>query len=75
MPLTFIRFLLFLYSILRKTKTMTQLATAPGPDGKPAKWRAVTKFVDADHHEFSLHMTPPGAPELLLMTMKYTRKK
>jgi hypothetical protein len=58
-----------------KTKTMTQLATAPGPDGKPAKWRGVTKFVDADHHEFSLHMTPAGAPEMLLMTMKYTRKK
>jgi hypothetical protein len=58
-----------------KTKTMTQVATAPGPDGKPAKWRGVTKFVDADHHEFLLHMTPAGAPEMLLMTMKYTRKK
>lgn len=58
-----------------KSQTMTQTATTTGPDGKTIPWRSETRIIDADHHDFRLYMTPPGGTEILLMEMKYTRRK
>lgn len=56
-------------------KQMTQVATAPGMDGQPAKWKAVTTMDSADKHTFMMFVTPQGGDEVKMFTIHYTRRK
>lgn len=56
------------------SKTLTMTGDGMGPDGKPAKFKSVTKHTDADHMTFELFMTTAGT-EAKLMTINYTRRK
>lgn len=57
-----------------KTKTMTTVTTidAPGPDGKPAKWKSVTVMTDADTIEMKMSVGDAKEP---MFSVTYTRKK
>jgi hypothetical protein len=55
-----------------KAKTLTMTGEGPGPDGKPTKYKMVTKYKDKDHHDFQMFM---GDVETPMMTIAYTRKK
>lgn len=54
-------------------KMLTTTATMPGPDGKPADVKMVTKIVDANTHVFSMYGVM-GGKEQLMMEITYTRK-
>ena len=54
-------------------KTLTATATMPGPDGKPADVKMVTKIVNASTHVFSTYGLM-GGNEQLMMEITYTRK-
>jgi hypothetical protein len=56
-------------------KKMTQVATAPGMDGQPAKWKSVTTMDSADKHTFEMFVTPQGGDEARMFTITYTRRK
>jgi hypothetical protein len=58
-----------------KTKTMTQIADGKGPDGKPAKWKSVTKHTDKDHHVFTMAVVGPDGGDNVMLTIEYTRRK
>lgn len=55
-----------------KEKTLTMIGDGPGPDGKPAKWKSVTKFIDDDNHTFTMFM---GDSKEAMMVITYKRKK
>lgn len=55
-----------------KTKALTSTADAPGPDGKPAKWKAVDTQVDDDTIDFKMYINDGKEP---MFTMTYKRKK
>jgi hypothetical protein len=57
------------------TKTMTMTGEGKGPDGKPAKFKNVSKIKDADHQTFSMYLLGPGDSEIPMMTIDYTRRK
>jgi len=56
-------------------KVLTLVMEGPGPDGKPIKWQMVTKFVDNDHHTFTMSFPGPDGKYLPMMEISYTRKK
>jgi hypothetical protein len=53
-------------------KTLTMTGDAPGPDGKPAKWKSVTTYTDADTVNFTMHVGEVKEP---MFTIVYKRKK
>jgi hypothetical protein len=53
------------------TKTMTERIEGPGMDGKPAKWKAVTEWKDADTRVFSMYDDGKESPS---MRITYKRK-
>lgn len=55
-----------------KTKTLTTTAEAPGPDGKPAKWKSVSTMPNDDTIEMSMYVGDPKEP---MFTVTYKRKK
>ena len=57
-----------------KTKTMTTVTTAdaPGPDGKPAKWKSVAVMSDDDTFEMKMFVGDTKEP---MFSVTYKRKK
>jgi hypothetical protein len=53
-------------------KTMTMAGEGPGMDGKPMKYRSVTKMLDANTMEMSMYMGDGKEPAF---TVTYKRKK
>ena len=53
-------------------KALTSTADAPGPDGKPAKWKSVTTTKDDDNFEMQMFVGDGKEP---MFTVTYTRKK
>jgi hypothetical protein len=51
---------------------MTLVGEMPGPDGKPAKWKAVSEMPDADTIHQSLYLGDGKDP---MFTITYKRKK
>jgi len=56
-------------------KILTMEANAAGPDGKPAKWRSISKMVNADEHTFEMLVTPMGGSETSMMVVTYNGVK
>jgi hypothetical protein len=56
-------------------KVLTMICKAPDPEGKPAVWRSVSKFISADEHTFEMFMTPEGGKEASMMVVTYKRAK
>jgi hypothetical protein len=57
------------------TKTTTQTGESPGPDGKPMKFKGVSKENDDDHMTFSMYSIGSDGKETKLMTIDYARRK
>jgi hypothetical protein len=60
------------------TKSMTLTGTMVDPgmgDGKESPVREVYKVVDADHHEMQMFANYPGLGEVMMMEIKWNRKK
>jgi hypothetical protein len=53
-------------------KELTMTTSAPGPDGKPATWKSVSAFPDADTIVFSMYLADGKEPAF---TITYKRKK
>jgi hypothetical protein len=53
-------------------KTMTEWLEGPGPDGKPAKMKAVTVWKDNDTRVFTMYDEVTAAPS---MRITYKRKQ
>jgi hypothetical protein len=58
-----------------KTKTSTSTGECHGPDGKPMKFKFVTKTIDNDHETFEMFMVGPDGKEMKGATIDYTRRK
>jgi hypothetical protein len=58
-----------------RTRSLTMTTRAPGPDGQPANWKSVTKFIDADHHKFEMFLVGEGGQESRTLEVDYTRRK
>jgi hypothetical protein len=59
----------------KEKKIMTMTGEGPGPDGKPAKYKNVTRFTDADHQVFTMSIVGPDGAAVTMMTIEYARKK
>lgn len=57
------------------TKTTTLTGEGPGQDGKPQKFKTVTKMADDDHMHFEMFMIDDGGKETSAFTIEYTRRK
>ena len=53
-------------------KTLTMIGDGPGLDGKPAKWKSVSTYPDADTVNFSMFVGDGKDP---MFTIVYKRKK
>jgi uncharacterized protein DUF1579 len=58
-----------------KTKVSTGTGQCHGPDGKPMKFKMITKTIDDDHETFEMYMIGPDGKESKGMTIEYTRRK
>jgi hypothetical protein len=56
-------------------KIFTQTAEGPDPTGKMTKWKMVTVFKDADHHEFTMSSLGEGGKDKTEMVISYERRK
>ncbi len=56
-------------------KTFTMTGQGKGMDGKPAKFKSVSKLTDKDHHTFKMFIVGPDDKESLMETHEYSRKK
>jgi hypothetical protein len=56
----------------KATRTMTMVGDMPGPDGKMAKHKIVTKMPDDNTMEFAMYV---GDGKDAVMTIQYKRKK
>lgn len=59
----------------KEKKTLTMSGEGPGPDGKPAKFKSVTHYVDADHVTSKMYTAGPDGGDIEMMTIEYVRKK
>jgi hypothetical protein len=59
-------------SYSKDKKTITMIGDGPGMDGKPAKWKSVSKFPDDDTIEMAMYVGEAKEP---MFTMTYKRKK
>ena len=57
------------------TKTTTMTGEGPGQDGKPQKFKTVTKVADDDHMHFEMFMVGADGKETSAFTINYTRRK
>ena len=55
-------------------KVLTMTGTAPGFDGKPAKYRMVTTFVDAKTMRFEMFVAGEDGKEMKMLSIAYTRR-
>jgi uncharacterized protein DUF1579 len=58
-----------------KTKTLTMVGEARGPDGNSTRHRLVTTHKDNDHQTFEMFLVGADGKETSMMTIEYTRKK
>lgn len=56
-------------------KELTSRGEGTGPDGKPVKYKSVSRMVDADHETFKMFIVGPDGTETEMMTIEYARKK
>jgi hypothetical protein len=56
-------------------KELTMRGEGPGPDGKPVKFKSVSRRVDADHETFKMFIVGADGTETEMMTIQYERKK
>ena len=57
-------------------KVLTMTGTAPGPDGKPQKFRSTTEMKGKNQMSFKMFMASgPAVKEELSFTIEYTRRK
>jgi hypothetical protein len=56
-------------------KVLTMISKAAGPDGKPATWKSISKFISTDEHTFEMFVTPAGGKEMSMMVVTYKRAK
>lgn len=56
-------------------KVLTMRGEGPTPDGGRMKYRNETRFKDADHFTFVMHLVGDGGQETPMMTIEYARKK
>jgi hypothetical protein len=59
----------------KKKKTMTMVGEGPGPDGKKAKYKAVTTRKGNDALQFTMSMVGEDGKDQPLITISYKRKK
>ena len=59
----------------KDTKALTMIGEGPGMDGKPAKFKSVTQFPDADHITTKMSIVGSDGTEAEMMTIEYVRKK
>lgn len=59
----------------KEKKVLTLFGEGPGMDGKPAKYKSVTRHVDANHLNFKMSMVNPDGTETEALSIEYTRKK
>ena len=59
----------------KATKTLTMIGEGPGPDGKPVKFKSVSRQPDADHLNFKMYMVGPDGKDVEMLAIDYTRKK
>ncbi len=57
-----------------KTKSLTMTGEGPGQDGKPQKFKTVTKTKDDDHFAFEMFMVGADGKETSAFTIDYTRR-
>jgi hypothetical protein len=57
------------------SKTTTMTGEGVGQDGKPEKFKTVTKVTDADHMRFEMFMIGADGKETSAFTIDYTRRK
>ena len=57
------------------TKTTTMTGEGPGQDGKPEKFKTVTKHIDPDKMHFELFMIGADGKETSAFTIDYSRRK
>jgi hypothetical protein len=56
----------------KEKKTMTMIGDGVGPDGKPAKWKSVSRMPDDNTVEMSMYVGDAKDP---MFTVTYKRKK
>jgi hypothetical protein len=54
---------------------MTMVGSGIAADGKPAKVRTVTTWMDKDTLDFTMHMENPAGKEQEVLKIAYKRKK
>ncbi|MCR4412159.1 MAG: DUF1579 domain-containing protein [Thermoguttaceae bacterium] len=59
----------------RASKSLILVGEGKGMDGKPAKFKSVTKIQDRDHHTFTIYLIGADGKEQPMMTIEYTRRK
>jgi hypothetical protein len=57
------------------TNSTTMTGEGPGQDGKPQKFKTVTKEIDGDHMKFEMFMIGADGKETSAFTIDYTRRK
>jgi hypothetical protein len=57
------------------TKTTTMTGEGPGMDGKPQKYKTVTKHTDDNHMNFQMFMVGADGKEAQAFSIDYTRRK
>ncbi|MDA0658753.1 MAG: DUF1579 domain-containing protein [Planctomycetota bacterium] len=56
------------------TKTLTMSGEGPGPDGKPAKFKTITRNVDKNHHTFEMLTVGKDGKDTSMMKIEYSRR-
>ena len=56
-------------------KTLTMTAEGTGMDGKPARFKSVSHYPDADHQHFTLYQVGADGSEQKMISIEYVRKK
>jgi hypothetical protein len=58
-----------------REKSITMTGSGPGPDGKPATYKSISKHPDDDHMNFELFVKSAAGPETKMLSIEYTRRK
>ncbi len=59
----------------KASKSLTLTGEGKGMDGKPARFKSVTKVRDKQHQTFTMYILGADGKEQRMMTIEYTRKK
>lgn len=58
-----------------KTKTLTMMSSAPGPEGKPTQMRHKDTFVSDDHRSYSIEVEMGPDTFMKVLDIQYKRRK